>query len=294
MKKILCTAALLLTVVTTALAADKKIVFVAGKVSHGPGDHEFRAGCLLLAKCLEGVKGVQTEVVTNGWPQDEAVFDGADAIIFYMDGGANHPVTQGDHLAKLDAYMKAGVGLGLMHYAVEPTVPNGQKEFIRWVGGAFETNWSVNPHWTADFQTLPKHPVTRGVHPFESNDEWYFHMRFAEPAKKLTPLLAAVPPAETMNRGDGPHQGNPAVREAVTKGEPQTVAWAYERAGGGRGFGFTGGHRHTNWADDNVRKFVLNAALWLAHKDVPKDGVVSQVTPEDLQKNLDDKGPKKK
>ena len=32
--------------------AANKIVFLAGGKSHGPGGHEFRAGCMLLAKAL--------------------------------------------------------------------------------------------------------------------------------------------------------------------------------------------------------------------------------------------------
>ena len=62
-------------------AADKKIVLIAGKQSHGPGDHEHRAGCLLLQKCLGAVPGLTTLVYSNGWPQDASVFDGADAVI---------------------------------------------------------------------------------------------------------------------------------------------------------------------------------------------------------------------
>ncbi|MFM8890849.1 MAG: DUF1080 domain-containing protein, partial [Planctomycetia bacterium] len=31
----------------------KKLVLVAGRASHPPGQHEFRAGCMLLAKCLD-------------------------------------------------------------------------------------------------------------------------------------------------------------------------------------------------------------------------------------------------
>ena len=72
-----------------------------------------------------------------------------------------------------------------------------------------------------------------------------------------------------MNRPDGPHEGNPAVREAVKRGEPQIVAWACERPDGGRGFGFTGGHYHRNWGNDNFRKLVLNAILWTAKVEVP-------------------------
>src|SRR5262249_50321422 len=40
------------------LAEAKKIVLVAGTPSHGPGDHEFNAGVLLLKKCLDHVPGV--------------------------------------------------------------------------------------------------------------------------------------------------------------------------------------------------------------------------------------------
>ena len=45
-------------------AQQKKIVFIAGKPSHGYAEHEHRAGCLLLAKALnENVPQVHAEVV---------------------------------------------------------------------------------------------------------------------------------------------------------------------------------------------------------------------------------------
>src|SRR5262245_38241960 len=68
----------------------KKLVILAGKPSHPPRMHEFNAGVQLLAKCLRDVPGLKTEIVLNGWPQDEKVFDGASAVVFYMDGGAKH------------------------------------------------------------------------------------------------------------------------------------------------------------------------------------------------------------
>jgi hypothetical protein len=155
------------------------------------------------------------------------------------------------------------------------------------MGGAYEPNWSVNPTWTADFKTLPDHPICRGVKPFHIRDEWYFHLRFQDGMRGVTPILAAVPPASTMDRPDGPHSGNPAVRQAVKNGEIQTMAWAYERPGGGRGFGFTGAHYHKNYADDNFRKVVLNGILWIAHAEVPSNGVECAVSDEDLRENLD-------
>ena len=110
-------------------------------------------------------------------------------------------------------------------------------------------------------------------------------MRFVEEMEGVTPILTDMPPRETLSRPDGPHSGNPFVREAVLqRNEPQHVAWAYERPNGnGRGFGFTGGHFHRNWGDDNFRKLVLNAIVWTAGGEVPDGGVL--VSNADSKKN---------
>jgi len=287
--KILLLPILALAATLNVSAADKKIVFIAGPPSHGPGAHEHRAGCLLLKACLDKMPGVTSVVYSNGWPTDASAFDGAATIVVYADGGAGHPLLREDHLKTIGALMNQGVGLACIHYAVEPTIEKGQKEFLEWIGGAFEINWSVNPDWTADFKSLPDHPITRGVQPFKIEDEWYFQMRFRDGMNGVTPILTAMPGEGTMKRNDGPHEGNPSVRAAVARGEIQTTAWAAERPDGGRGFGFTGAHYHHNWGNDNFRKLVLNAILWTAKIEVPKDGVPSNVTPEQLAVNLDPK-----
>ena len=274
----------------TASAGDARIVLLAGPPSHGPGDHEHAAGCLLLKSCLDQVPGVTSEVYRNGWPQEPGTaFAGAATIVIYSDGGTGHPFLQGDRLKTLGSLMKKGVGLACLHYAVEPTKEAGEKDFLDWIGGCFETDWSVNPTWRAEFKALPAHTITRGVSPFSLTDEWYFHMRFRDGMKGVVPILSAVAPVATMNRPDGTHSGNPAVRESVKRGDPQVLAWASERPGGGRGFGFTGGHFHRNWADDNYRKVVLNAILWTAKVEVPANGVECKLTEEGRRQNLDKK-----
>jgi hypothetical protein len=277
-----------------ALAADaKKVVFLAGSPSHAPAEHEHRAGCLLLKSCLDKVSAVTSVVHSNGWPDDPAAaFKDAATIVVYSDGGGGHPLLQGDRLNTMSDLMNKGVGLVCIHYAVEPTKEKGEKEFLEWIGGAFEVHWSVNPTWNADYKELPTHPITRGVKPFVIHDEWYFHMRFRDQMKGVTPILSAIPPESTMNREDGPHSGNPAVREAVKNREPQHMAWAMQRENGGRGFGWTGAHYHRNWGNDNFRKLVLNAILWTAKVEVPSNGVQSQISQDDLKQNLDPKGKK--
>ena len=271
-------------------AADKRIVLIAGGASHGSGDHEHRAGCLLFQKCLNTIPGVKAEVFT-GWPQDANAFDGAAAIVIYSDGGGGHPGIQGNRLQQLGNAIKNGAGFGCVHYAVEVPKDKGGKEWLEWTGGYFETDWSVNPFWTADFKELPKHPVTRGVKPFKQMDEWYYHMRFQPGMKGVTPILSALPPADTLKRNDGPHENNPHVRAAVLeRKEPQHVMWVYDHPDGGRAFGFTGGHSHKFWGNEDFRKVVLNAVLWIAKVEVPESGVQAPVSAEDLKGNLDAKG----
>jgi hypothetical protein len=270
----------------------KKIVFVAGKPSHGKGQHEHRAGCMLLAGHLnKSGLPVEAVVVDNGWPADNQVFDGASAVVIYSDGGGGHPGIR--QLATLRAMAKKGVGIGCIHYAVE--VPKGEPgdAFLDTIGGYFETNWSVNPHWDASF-VMPAHEISRGIKDYEMRDEWYYHMRFRKDMEGVTPILSTLPPAETLSRPDGPHSGNPHVRAAVLeRKEKQHVMWAFERpaaAGSGRGFGFTGGHFHKNWQNDQQRRIVLNAIAWISGLAVPEQGVASPAPSDDqMLENLDPK-----
>lgn len=268
----------------TGRAEDKRIVMIAGKPSHGHGEHEFRAGLLLFQKCLAGYPGIQVEVYSNGWPSSSDVLNGAAAIVIYSDGGAGHPALQGDHLQQLDALMKQGVGLACLHYAVEPTIEKGEREFTNWIGGCFEINYSVNPVWQAACNPVGK--IGQGVAPFSLKDEWYFNMRLND---KAAGVLYAVPPLSTTSRPDGPHEDNPTVRDLVQHHQAQILAWEIERPDGGRGFGFTGGHYHRNWGNDSLRKLVLNGILWVAKVQVPPHGVESHVTEADLEANLDKK-----
>jgi len=235
-----------------------------------------------------------TAVYTDGWPKDPNALDGFDCIVMYCDGGGRHMVNP--HLDQVDAYAKSGVGIVALHYGVEVEVSPAGGKFLDWMGGYFEAHWSVNPHWTANYRKFPKHPITRGVKPFSVNDEWYYHMRFRPDMKGVIPILTDLPPASTLVKEDGSlarpdnaHNNNPHVREAVlVRKEPQHMAWASVNEGGGRGFGFTGGHNHWNWGNPEYRKVVLNAVVWCAQGEVPEGGVESpEVTLEDLQADQD-------
>lgn len=268
----------------------KEVVFLAGKKSHGYGAHEHRAGSMLLAKCFnESGLEVKAEVVDEGaWPEGR---EKPDAIVLYCDGLKRHIAKE--HQDEIQAWVDQGVGVSCLHFAVEVEPDALGQTFLDWIGGYFEVGWSVNPHWDATFDELPEHPITNGVKPFTIRDEWYYHMRFRPEMDGVTPILSAHPPLRTLtSRSKNKDRGsNPTVMAAVQAGEKQHVAWAYERPDGGRGFGFTGGHFHKNWQQDDFRKLVLNAILWTAHGEIPEGGVPSK-TPTDAEMELNQDFPK--
>ncbi len=269
-------------------ADDAKIVLIAGRPSHGKGEHEFNAGTKLMVKCLKEVPGVAPVFVGGGWPADESVFDGAKAVVFFMDGGGGHPIIQGDHLAKVKKLMEKGVGLACMHYAVEIPKDKGGPEFLDWLGGYYEAGFSTNPHWKAEIKGLPDHPIARGVRPFTVDDEWYYNMRFRPEMRGVTPILVAKPD-EATRQGKSSYPRGPYPHIAEAKGRDEILAWAVERPDGGRGFGFTGGHFHRNFGNDDFRTLVLNAVVWTAKVEVPSGGIKVPVTADELTKNLDPK-----
>jgi len=260
---------ILATLSTQVDAAEKKqILMIAGPPSHGFGSHEHYAGLKVLEEALLASTDAVEVKVVRGWPEDASLIDAADSIVIYSDGGGKHVAMP--HRDQLRKKLATGCGFVCIHYAVEMLPDESGEDWLDFLGGHFEIHWSVNPHWVADFKSLPEHPVTRGVKPFAANDEWYFHLRFRD--EGVTPILAAVAPAETMVRPDGHHSGNPAVRKSVAAGEMQTVAWTYDRPGGGRSFGFTGGHFHWNWGNDDMRRLLTNAIRWTAGEEIEPRG----------------------
>jgi hypothetical protein len=256
-----------------APAGCKRIVFIASRQPHGgPGNHEFMAGSMYLARRINAHYREAHAVVhpEERWPSDLLT---ADAVIVALNHGGR---AAGD--PNIKSAMARGAGFMAIHFGVEVEKGGQGDNYLDWMGGYFETYWSVNPWWTADITHVGDHPTTRGVKPFRIHDEWYYHMRFREKMQGVTPVLSAIAPRDTVHYdGQKPSDrgGNAEVLRAVEAREPQHLAWAYQRPGGGRGFGFTGFHVFANLGDDGFRTTLLNGAAWVAGLEVPRDGVPS-------------------
>ncbi len=224
--------------------APKQVLLVSGAPSHGQGEHEFPAGVDLLAAALnQSGLDLAASAHHQSWPPAEAL-ENIDALVVYCDGRKNHLAL--GHEAELLALSNRGVGLVFLHYALDGETGLLDETLLKVVGGRYDDEKSNNPVWTLKNPVIVKHPITRGVKPFELKDEYYYNLTFAD----VTPLLLAVPPEED---------------------QAHTLAWAY----GDHVFGFTGGHFHRSWGQPDFRKLTLNAIVWSAGLEVPKDGVAS-------------------
>ena len=284
--------------IASAIAEDgKHILFLAGKNSHGWGAHQHLAGSTLL---MNGIKeaGLEVEVkMTRDWPQ-ENLLKWADALVIYADGWQHHPATE--HLDELKTFMNRGGGLTVLHWAtgIGKMDWNDNRHYgddpirVQWrslVGADFEPYHSVSRFWDASFEKLPEHAVTRGVPPFVIHDECYFHLRCEDPEHEhVTPLHQVLPPIELIRPGERADSGSESAVKAVKEGEEQYCAWGFERKGGGRTFGFTGGHTHWNWGRDELRKLVLNGIYWSAGGVVPVKGIESKrPSADEMLANMD-------
>ena len=253
-----------------------KIVLLAGSTSNKAGQHEYFAGCALLAEWLRQTPGVWPVLVADGWPKNEEIFKGAKAVVVYADGGPKLPFLEESKWARIKELVQAGAGLVMLHQAVD--VPEARAEEIRsWIGGVWQKDIGCRGHWDMEFNEFAKHPVLGGVSTFAAPlDGWLYNLHFAP---DIIPLLSGTVPDKSRSTADAKQHA----------GRSEVVAWGYQRPGGGRSFAFTGCDLHRNWGVEGQRRLVTNGVLWSAGVEVPAGGASVRMAGGALATNLDAK-----
>ena len=217
-------------------AAPRKIVLIGGAKSEGPARHDYGNGIRLLAGFLQATPAARRGEIAvasypDGWPADPHAFDGVAAVVLYFDGDTKHPLRDAAHRHQFETLMQRGVGLVALHQASTVPANDDSIGLQRWLGGA-RFGMADRTTETALLQpATPAHPVASGVQAFAYRDEFYPTIRFAA-SGRITPILLATLHVQ--------YRDGKAVVEDLP--ELATVAWAYERQGGGRSFGFSGAH----------------------------------------------------
>ena len=253
--------------------ARKKIVLIAGKKSHGPvgnGIHDYGWSVRLLRIMLENSnikEQVAVEVHLDGWPKNPKTLETADTILIVSDGRDGDRYEEAPHLASeervrfMERQIKRGCGFLTFHFSTFAPEKYA-RQMLDWSGGYFQWETNGKRQWFSAIQTReaevklgsPDHPLSRGLKPFRMREEFYYNLRFDPKDKALKPIWVVPELA-----GREPHG--------------KVVAWARERADGGRGFGTSAGHFYDNWKHEPFRKLILNALAWTAKIEVPRHGV---------------------
>jgi hypothetical protein len=234
-----------------------KILLIGHKPDHPYGTHMYLEECRLLAKCLEQTKGVRA-IVSDGWPKDPTALENVRSIAFYSSPGGAILLAP-ERRAIAEKLLADGVGLVAIHWGTGAAPEIGER-YQKALGGWFDTSFAGLNTTTAKLkQVAPDHPVCFGWKEYDLRDEFYLNLRFEPQAR---PIL-----------------------QVTVGGKPQTVAWAFERAGakGGRSFGITLGHFHDNFAIPAFRRAIVNGILWTARAEVPPEGAPVEASAKDLE-----------
>lgn len=251
-----------------------RVLIVVGPSNHPPGSHEVAAGGRLMQHCLTHTDNVAqvTASVVDEWPQDESVLDTADTVVFIGDTFPPNRFPGSDAiLAKLGSMMNRGCGIVCIHYATglraEDVADDGEHPLLHWMGGYFATrcphHQSIARIYPAAKITpaAPDHPVSRGWQEFTLNDEPYINNYFGKDENRLAANVTAL--ATSMLPPENPQR--------------EIVSWCVQREDSGRGFGIVMPHFYRSWKIDDLRTFILNGIIWTAGRDVPANGVKSEL-----------------
>lgn len=213
-----------------------KVVLVAGKKDHGPGEHDYPAWQIQWGQLLAAAPNMQVSAAWD-FPSEEQMA-ASDVLIFFQKG------TWNDSRAKqLDAYLARGGGAVYIHWAV-----NGDErvaDFSTRIGLASKGGSIKYRHGplTLDIHNTD-HPIVRNVDRLQLYDESYW---------KLT--------------GDVKNVTLLGISTEDNEATPQL--WAYEK-GRGRVFVSIPGHYSWTFDDPIFRAVLLRAIAWTANEPIDR------------------------
>lgn len=251
----------------------RRVLVLIGPSNHPPGTHEVAAGGRLLAASLSRADGLRIEATASTrWPDDSELLEEIDTVVMIGDTFPAHRMPDSERIMRqLGQMMDRGCGLVCVHYATgllgQDVAEDGDHPLLGWIGGYF-ANRSC-PHHESIARIFPAaeirpaesdHPILRGWSAFTVHDEPYIRNYFGKddnrPEDGVTVLATSMLPPDAPQR--------------------EAVAWCVERPDGGRGVGVVMPHFYENWANDDLRRLILNGVVWSAGVDPPAEGVSSE------------------
>ena len=217
---------------------------------HPKETHEYQLGQKILKATLEKHANVEATLVCadDPWKDGPELLAKADGVVLFVSEGAKWLSADAERLAAFRASAKRGAGLSVLHWGMGTRDAKNIAAFVDLFGGCHGGPDRKYKILQTEAKVADKtHTILRGLADFKARDEFYYQLKFA---KTATPLL-----------------------NVTIDGESYPVAWALERDGGGRSFGFSGLHFHENWQTPEYRRLVAQGVMWTLDLAIPKDGI---------------------
>jgi len=217
---------------------------------HPKETHEYQLGQKILERELARIPGIETTLVNadDPWRDGPKLLESADGVVLFVSEGARWLNANPERLTAFQACAKRKAGLSVLHWGMGTKDAKNIEPFVNLFGGCHggpDRKYKVLE--TEAKLATSEHPILRGLSGFKVRDEFYYTLKFA---KTKTPLL-----------------------NVTIDGESHAVAWALDRQGGGRSFGFSGLHFHENWQLAEYRRLVTQGVLWTVDIAIPKEGI---------------------
>jgi type 1 glutamine amidotransferase len=246
-----------------AAAADvpKKVLLVGSPPdSHPVGTHEYLPGMQILAKCLRPIASVEAMVANaeGAWKEGPDLIGRSDCVVLFLTEGAAWVSADAARLAAFRRHERRGGGLVCVHWGMGTREAAPIDAFVALFGGCHggtDRKYQVVDATVSVSDRV--HPVATELKDFKVHDEFYYRLKLG---KDVRPLLRV------------PIDGN-----------PETVAWAWERPDGGRSAGFSGLHFHENWKLPEYRRLLTQAVLWTGKLPIPSRGIGVELAETDLR-----------
>jgi putative heme-binding domain-containing protein len=211
-----------------------KIVLVASKQDHGPGQHDYPAWQTKWQRLLGTLPNVGISTAWE-WPTAEQ-FAGADVLVCYC---WNHDWSA-ERLAQLDAFQARGGGLALIHAAV--IADKDAEALVSRIGLSAQPDRVKYRHTTFDLHLVGNHPLTHGL------PEW---LPFLD-----EPYWPMIGDATRVN----------VLASAEVDGAARPLVWTFEH-GQGRVFTSIPGHYAWTLDDPCWRLLALRGIAWAGRRD---------------------------
>ena len=250
-------------------AAPKRLLLLGqGPDGHPFATHEYLSGLTVLKKCLDRVDGLESTLIEADEPfravsnrTGPELIDRADGVVLFLAEGARWIQQDAARLAALERLAARGGALVGLHWGIGCRDARYIEKFVELFGGCHggpDRKYAVVA--TTTEIAAPSHAIMTRVEPLTLEDEFYYRLKFVQPDGSVTPLL-----------------------RVGIEGQPQCVAWAWERPDKGRSFGFSGLHFHKNWQYEPYRRMVSQGVVWTLKLPVPPEGLNVDVTADDLK-----------